>query len=153
MNRKDLISSLILFGIAGAYYAASTGIQDSTLSDEVGPKGLPTVLTVMLVVIALAIGVRAVIAAPAAPAADAKKDEEAHWLRSLGMLGLAALYIPAATVVGYWPALVLLLIAVPLYEGMKLSWRIPVVAVCGATFFWVLFELVLGVRQPPGMLY
>ena len=38
MNRKDLISSLILFGIAGAYYAASTGIQDSTLSDEVGPK-------------------------------------------------------------------------------------------------------------------
>jgi putative tricarboxylic transport membrane protein len=153
MNRKDLVSSLILLGIAGAYYAASSDIQDSTLADAVGPKGLPTVLTVLLVIVAVAIGIRAVISAPASPAVDCKKDAEAHWLRALGILGLAALYIPVASVVGYWPALTLLLIAVPLYEGMKPSWRVLAVAVGGATFFWVLFELVLGVRQPAGMFF
>jgi hypothetical protein len=153
MNRKDLVSSLILLGIAGAYYAASTDIQDSTLADSVGPKGLPTVLTVLLVILAAAIGIRAVVSVPAVPATDSKKEAEAHWLRALGILGLAALYIPVASVVGYWAALVLLLLAVPLYEGMKPSWRVLAVAVGGATFFWVLFELVLGVRQPAGMFF
>jgi hypothetical protein len=152
--RKDLVSSLVLLGIAAAYYVASTDIQDSSLSDEVGPRGLPNVLTVALVLVALVIGVRALLAAPVAQAAaDGGRDATARWYRSAGFLALAALYIPFADVLGYWPALFLLLIAVPLYEGMKVSWQLFAVAAGGATFFYVLFDLVLGVRQPPGMLF
>jgi hypothetical protein len=69
------------------------------------------------------------------------------------MLGIGALYIPVATVLGYWPALALLLLAVPLYERMKPSWRMFAVAAGGATFFWLLFDVVLGVRQPEGMIF
>ena len=69
------------------------------------------------------------------------------------MLFIGVLYIPVATVAGYWPALLLLLIAVPLYEGMKVSWRVCAVALGGATFFWVLFRFVLGVQQPEGLLF
>ena len=150
--RKDLVSSLILLGIAAAYYAASADIQDSSLSDEVGPRGLPTILTVLLVAIALVIGGRAILFAPAAQAAP-QRDASAPWYRSAGLLAIAALYIPLAEYLGYWPALFLLLLAVPLYEGMKPSWRLLAVAAGGATFFFVLFDLVLGVRQPPGVLF
>jgi hypothetical protein len=45
------------------------------------------------------------------------------------------------------------LLGVPLYEGVKLSWRPFVIAALGATFFFVLFDLVLGVRQPTGVLF
>ncbi len=69
------------------------------------------------------------------------------------MLAIGALYIPAATILGYWPALALLLIGVPLYEGIRLSWRVIAVALGGATFFWVLFGYVLGVQQPEGILF
>jgi hypothetical protein len=150
--RKDLISSLILLGIAAAYYASSTDIQDSSLSDEVGPRGLPMVLTVLLVGIALVIGARALLAAPVAQV-ESDKDASAKWYRSAGLLAITALYIPLADYLGYWPALFLLLLAVPLYEGVKLSWRPFVIAGLGATFFYILFDIALGVRQPTGVLF
>lgn len=152
--RKDLVSSLILLGIAVAYYVTSTDIQDSALSDAVGPRGLPNVLTVALVGIALLIAMRSLLAAPAAQvSSEPEKDAVAPWLRSAGFLAMTALYIPFAEVLGYWPALFLLLIAVPLYEGIRPGWRLFAVAAGGATFFYVLFDLVLGVRQPPGVLF
>jgi hypothetical protein len=109
------------------------------------------VLAVLLALVAIAIGVRAAIVAPAA--AITTKDAEAPWLRALGMLLIGILYIPVASFLGYWLALLLLLLAVPLYEGMKPSWRVAAVAVGGATFFFLLFDVVLGVRVPQGLLF
>jgi len=149
--RRDLVCSAILLGIAALYYLAATGIQQSTLEDEIGPRGLPTVLAALLAMVAIVIGVRALITVPAG--AGAAKEAEAHWLRSIGMLAIGALYIPVATVLGYWPALALLLLAVPLYERMKPSWRMFAVAAGGATFFWLLFDVILGVRQPEGLIF
>lgn len=149
--KKDLAGSAILLIVAALYYAASTQIQSSTLEDQVGPRALPSVIALLLVMIALIIGVRTILAAPVVVSGE--KDAEAPWPRSLGMLMIGALYIPAAGVLGYWPALLLLLIAVPLYEGMKPSWRVAAVALGGATFFWLLFNYVLGVQQPEGILF
>ena len=149
--KKDLAGSAILIIVAALYYAASTQIASSTLQDQVGPRALPSVIAALLVVIGLIIAIRTIIAAPVPVSGE--KDAEAPWPRALGMLMIGALYIPAAAVLGYWPALLLLLIAVPLYEGMKLSWRLGAVALGGASFFWLLFNYVLGVQQPEGMLF
>jgi hypothetical protein len=152
MNRRDLVGAGVLLIIAGAYQAAAARIPTSTLDDGVGPRGFPLALTVLLVVVAAAIAARAVFAAPAAAPARSDVDEaEAHWPRALGLLGLGALYVPAAIVLGYPLALFLLLVAVPLYEGMRFSWRVVAVAAAGSAFFYVLFELVLGVRQPESL--
>lgn len=155
MNRKDLFAAAILLLIAGAYYWATMRIPSSTLDDGVGPRGFPLVLTVALVVVATAIAVRALTAAPAgtrAPHGD-RHDREARWPRALGVLAFGALYVPVSGILGYPLALFLLLVAVPLYEGMRFSWRVPAVAAGGAAFFYVLFEMVLGVRQPEGLLF
>jgi putative tricarboxylic transport membrane protein len=149
--RRDLVCSAILLCIAVLYYFAATGIQVSTLEDEVGPRGLPTVLAALLAMVAIIIGVRALVASPVG--AGGETEAEAHWLRAIGMLGIGALYIPVASVLGYWPALALLILAVPAYERMKPSWRMFAVAAGGATFFWLLFDVVLGVRQPEGLLF
>jgi len=149
--KKDLAGSAILLIIAALYYAASTQIASSTLEDKVGPRALPSVIAALLVLIAVIIAIRTIVAAPVPVSGE--KDAEAPWPRALGMLMIGAMYIPAAGVLGYWPALLLLLIAVPLYEGMKLSWRVGAVALGGATFFWLLFNYVLGVQQPEGILF
>jgi hypothetical protein len=148
--RKDLLLSAILLCIAAFYYAVSTDIPSSTLEDEVGPRGLPTVLAALLAMVAIVIAVRAILI-PAGPAEA--KEAEAPWPRALGMLVMGALYIPVANFVGYWGALLLLLGAVSLYERMKPNWRTAAVAVGGATFFWLLFVVVLGVRQPQGVFF
>jgi hypothetical protein len=148
---KDLAGSAILLVVAALYYATSTQIQVSALEDQIGPRALPAAIALLLAIVALVIGLRALIATPTPVTAE--KDAEAPWPRALGILAIGALYIPVATVAGYWPALLLLLIAVPVYEGMKLSWRLAVVAAGGATFFWLVFGYVLGVQQPEGMLF
>lgn len=153
MNRKDLTAAAILLLIAGAYFLATLPIPSSTLDDGVGPRGFPLALTVALVVFAVALAVRAAATVPATRGAEDDTEKEARWPRALGLLALGALYIPAAIVLGYPLALFLLLVAVALYEGLRFSWRMVAVATGGAAFFYVLFELVLSVRQPPGLLF
>ncbi len=155
--RKDLIASALLLLIAGGYYLASLDIPSSTLEDEVGPTGLPNVLTVVMMFLALCIGARALIMKPqsveAAPKPDEKKIGEAPWLHAMGMLLLVASYIPLAEIVGYFLALFVIISGVAMYEGLKPSPKLFLVAVCGAGFFWLLFVQLLGVRQPAGMLF
>lgn len=154
MSRKDLVAAAILLLIAGTYGWATLQIPSSALDDGVGPRGFPLVLTITLAVVAAALAVRALTTAPVGTRArDDGKEAEARWPRALGVLAFGALYIPAAMVLGYPLALFLLLVAVPLYEGMRFSWRVPIVAAGGAAAFYVLFVLVLGVRQPEGVLF
>jgi hypothetical protein len=149
--KKELAGSAILVVVAALYYAASTQIPSSTLEDQIGARALPAALALLLAIVGLAIGLRGLLSAPAL--AGGEKDPEAPWPRALGMLVIGAMYIPVASIFGYWPALFLLLIAVPFYEGLKPSWRSLLVALGGATFFWLLFSYVLGVQQPEGMLF
>jgi cell division protein FtsW (lipid II flippase) len=154
MNRKDLLAAAILLSIAGAYGWATLQIPSSTLDDGVGPRGFPLVLTAALAVVAIAIAARALTTARIGTHADDDATEtEARWPRALGVLAFGALYIPAAAVFGYSVALFMLLVAVPLYEGARFSWRVPAVAAGGAAVFYVLFVVVLGVRQPEGLLF
>jgi hypothetical protein len=154
MNSKDLLAAGILLSIAGAYGWSTLQIPSSTLDDGVGPRGFPLVLTAALAMVALAIAVRALATARVGTRADDDATEtEARWPRALGVLAFGALYIPAAAVFGYSLALFLLLVAVPLYEGARFSWRVPAVAAGGAVIFYVLFVVVLGVRQPEGLLF
>ena len=148
---KDLVASAILLIIAGTYYLFVRDISTSTLEDAVGPTGLPTLLAALLALMALVIGLKALVWGSAPTTKDG--DEEASWPRAMGMLFIGACYIPLATYVGYWIALAVLIIAVTLYEGMKPSLRMMAVAAGGATFFWILFAFVLGVRVPEAVLF
>jgi putative tricarboxylic transport membrane protein len=151
---KDLAAGLGLFAIAAGYYWAATDIPVSTLEDEFGPRGLPTVLAGVLAVLSVALMARSLLTAPNVKKPKDDDDEaEAPWPRAMGMLALGALYIPLASTIGYPLALFMLLAAVMLYEGMKPSPAMLAVAVGGAAFFWFLFAYVLGVRQPEGILF
>ncbi len=150
--RKDLFASVALLIIAALYYAATTNIPTTTLSDDIGPRGLPAVLSILLAVLALALGGRALLAPNAAVAADSEKEREASPSRALGLLGLGALYISGAYAFGYVAAIVFLIGVVAIYEGAKPSLRLIAVAAGGGAVFWLLFVQVLGIPQPEGFL-
>ena len=154
--RKDLFASIGLLVIAAAYYLNTVGIPTSTLDEPgvPGPQSLPTVLATVLAVIAIVMGARALSAAPASKSSGKEdKEDEAPWPRALGILGIAVLYLPAAYFLGYPIALFLLLVAVGLYEGKAPDWRLFTVAAGGAVFFYLVFDIILGVNQPEGMLF
>ena len=153
---KDIVSGAILLVAAGAYYWATLQIPDSSLSDEVGAQGLPRILALLLGVLSLLIMVRGLaIARRKQPAtvSDVDEEETASPQRALGFLAIAAGYVLIAPVLGFGPALALLIAAIALYEGMKPSWRVAAVAAGGAAAFWLLFVQLLGVEQPASILF
>ena len=158
--RKDLLSGLGLLLIAAGFYWAATGIQVSTLADDFGPQGLPKALAICLGVVSIGLIGRAFIARTAAPSQAEPSSEggegepgEATLPRALGLLAIGAGYVAIVRVVGYVPAIALLIAAVALYEGLRPSLRLVAVALGGAAFFWLLFVQGLGVPQPQGLVF
>lgn len=124
------------------------------MGGEVGPHVFPTVLALLLGIVGASLAVRALSAKRIS--VEKESDEmvgEATPLRALGVLGIGALYIPAALLLGYVPALFLLIASIALYERAKLSWRMAAIAAGGALLFWLLFVAILGVRQPESILF
>jgi hypothetical protein len=154
---KDVLSGGVLLCVAGGYYWATLRIPDSSLSDEVGAQGLPTILASMLAGLAALIIVRGIATArrpvPVSGPDEDLGDVEASPGKALGLLAIAAGYLVVSPYLGYGPAVALLIAAVATYEGMKPSLRLLGVAVGGAVAFWLLFVRVLGVEQPTGLLF
>ena len=149
----SLTSGVLLLVVAAVYYAATLEIPISTLSDEVGPQGLPTILAGLLAVLGVALAARAVLQRRADQAvARSTEDEQGSLPRALGFLGIGVGYIVVAPVLGYVPAVALLIAAVALYEGVRPSWRVGAIALAGAVGFWLTFVKLLGVAQPTSLL-
>ncbi|MDB5526599.1 MAG: tctB [Rhizobium sp.] len=154
MNR-DMISGVVLLAVSGAYYTWSSDIADSTLSDEVGAKGLPHVLSVILAILAVCLIGRALLTRRArAVAASGIEDEgDARLLRGVGFLLFGAAYVFLLPFIGYIAGAALLIGAVALYEGAPRSWVVFAAAIGGGVFYWAIFVKLLGVHQPVGLIF
>jgi hypothetical protein len=155
---KDLLSGMVLVAVAGTYYAWSTQIADSTLSDEIGAGGLPKVLAAILVILGLSLIARTLLSmrlrpAPAAENADEEKDENAALPRAIGFILFGAGYVFLLPFVGYIAATALLIGAIAIYEGAPRTWVVPTAAVGGGLLYWAIFVKLLGVNQPMGSLF
>ena len=148
--KQEIAGGAALLALATVYLIGATGIPHSTLSDEVGARGLPYLLGVLLAMVSVGIMARGVLS-PNVAAESA--DEISSLPRVLGVLACAALYIAVAWLAGYVVAAAIALIAIMLYEGAKSSMRVVAIGVLGALFFWLTFVLFLGVEQPVGKLF
>jgi hypothetical protein len=151
---KDLLSGVVLLGLAGSYYTWSTYIADSTLSDEVGAGGLPRALAVVLAILGVILIARTLLVAraSAAPAVE-QEEEEASLPRGIGFLLIGVAYIFLLPFVGYIVATAFMIAAVAIYEGAPKTWVIPAAAIGGGIFYWAIFVRLLGVHQPMGSLF
>lgn len=62
------------------------------------------------------------------------------------MIGIV--YVAIVPFVGYPFTTALAILAMAIYQGEKLSWRLAIVACAGAALLYLLFDVVLGVDMP-----
>lgn len=146
--RRDILCGACGLVLAAFYYRVADALPVSLLSDEIGADGVPKSLAVGLALCSLLLVGRAVLLRRASSGGEAPSILD-H-ARSLGVVGLGAVYAVIAPVLGYAPALALLLAAVALYFGAGLSLRLVLVSALGAVLFWALFVKMLGVAMPSG---
>lgn len=158
---RDIVAGGLLLALAVGYYALTKRIAASSLSDEVGPEGLPTLLAAALAIVAVLLVGKALLAsrrvvpaAPAAaPAASEDGDERATFPRALGFAAIGVGYMLVAPWVGFALGVALLILAVAIYEGERFSARLALVAAACGVGFWLVFARLLGVEQPVSPLW
>jgi hypothetical protein len=156
---RDVAAGGVLLVVAALYYWQTRQIQQSSLSDDVGPEGLPLVLAAALTLVALAIAAKGLLlalrtgAATAARDAAVDADAPASLPRALGFLAIGVGYIVLAPYTGFAVGIALLVAAVAIYEGLRPDWRVAAVAAGAGLFFWVVFVKFLGTEQPVGLLF
>ena len=153
--RQDAIGALGLLIFAGLYLYGSAQIPHSTLSDEIGARGMPYLLGVLLAIVSLALFVRAQFAPARAqePAGEEAQERGGTLPRALGVLACAALFVGLAWAFGYIVASAVTLFAIMRYEGLPFDWRLVAISVGGAVFYWLMFVKFLGVEQPIGFVF
>jgi putative tricarboxylic transport membrane protein len=150
--KRDLICSVVLLVIAAGYYFFTSSIGTSALSDEVGAAGLPTVYSIGLAGVALALGLQALlrwlIIGSQAKTSTESPDFLRMFLRAGGVLAIGIVYLLIVNIVGYVIALLLVLMAMLFYLGEGVGRQTILAAFFGAGFFWVLFDRLLGIPTP-----
>ncbi len=152
---RDAIAGALLLALAGGYHALTQRIPASSLSDAVGPDGLPKLLAAALAVVAAALIVKGLWLGRAPAAAPAPADDEAPATlpRALGFLAIGVGYMLVAPFTGYAIGLALVIAAVALYERAVPGPMLLAVAVAGGAGFWLVFVKLLGVEQPVSRLF
>lgn len=150
---RDLICAAALLAIAVTYYVLASGIGRSALADEVGPAGLPLAYAAILGALAIALAIKTVVRyALVAPSAErvSKPGPAAGFVlaRALGTLAIGAAYVALVNLLGYWLSLALLVPAMARYQGARLNRSMVLIALAGATLFWLLFVWLLGIPMP-----
>jgi hypothetical protein len=150
-TRRDLICSLVLLVVAACYYVAAIRIGQTALSDAVGPAGLPRIYGIALAVVGAAIGITAWLRHRLETATEpnaAGPHAPRQLARGTGALAIGIGYLATVSVIGYPFAMALLIAAMAVYQGERLSLRLLFIAAAGAAALYVLFDIVLGVRLP-----
>jgi len=144
--RRDLTCAAFGVALACAYYAAAAALPRSLLADDVGADGVPKLLAMLLALLSIAIGVRGALRG----AGDGGIALRRH-ARAFGVAALGAAYLAAVPLLGFAPALALLLLAAMLYYGAALRPPALLYALVGAAILWLIFAQGLGLAVPAGI--
>ncbi|MEU7862507.1 tripartite tricarboxylate transporter TctB family protein [Nonomuraea sp. NPDC049141] len=125
-------------------------IPDSGGYQAVGPRAFPLLVGIGMAVVAV-IGVAQAFRAPVSSEGESE-DEGIHWRPVLLLIGTLALYATLLVPVGYWQATTLFFLAVARVLGSRKLVRDLVVGLLLALATYLLFDRVLGITLPPGLI-
>jgi putative tricarboxylic transport membrane protein len=144
---KDTAFGVLGIVIAGLYWLAAGEIQQSFLSDEIGADGVPKLLAFALAALSALVTLRSlrlrtVIAETV--------DWQPH-AKAFGLLVIGILYVALLPQIGYLVATAALIAAAALYAGQPFSRSLPVIAIGGSVFLWVVFAKLFAISLPAGL--
>jgi hypothetical protein len=156
LKQRDLIFGIVTLCLAASYYWATQSVPVSRLADPIGPRGLPHVYAAILAALSAILIVRSVAGITRAHALDGRASDVRPPGRSaragaLGMLLIGVAYLLVAPWLGYLLSIAGIIFATSYYQGGGLTRQSAAIALGGGIFFWLLFVVLMGIAQPPGI--
>lgn len=166
MKVREFVSSMFMLAVAIVFWIGADRISRSPLEGQISAAGFPKLLAVCLGALAVIRMVQLALterrardnAAPGAAAAGADSGDgdvaSQNWRlhgRAAGLIALGIGYIAILPTLGYLLSIALLLAAVALYNGRRLSIGLGAVVILGAVLLYLMFVQLLGVPLPAGV--
>jgi hypothetical protein len=150
---RDTIVALGLILVAGLYWLGADQIRVSRLEGVVGAQAVPKGLAISLAVLSVLMIGQGLLRGrrTAAPTGETEAGDWHAHLRAAGMLVIGMGYLAVVGMVGYMPAVALLVLTTALYLGQGPSARLVLVAVGLAVLYYLIFVRLLGIPLPPGV--
>ena len=148
MPRNVVLGSVTL-AISIVYYWMATSVRVSQLSDAIGPQGLPKAYAVGLGLLSMFLIAGSFRGARQPTPAGA--GGRAALSRALGCMVIGVAYLVIAPWLGYMLSIAGLILATTYYQGGSLTRSSALVALAGGVLFWILFVVLMGIPQPPGI--
>ena len=158
MITRDTVGGAAASLIGAFYLYHASQLRPSSLADSVGPQGLPLFYGWLMLGLGLILLAQSLVAALRAAPAEREKRVDAwagqgrRTLWAAGLLAFAVAYLLTVETLGYLISLAVLIPAVAIYLGARIRWRPVAVGLGGAVVLWLMFDKLLGVGMPEGIL-
>lgn len=154
---KELLTSLLLLGVAITYFYLALQINQSALADDFGAAGLPLIYSYLLGSVAIALIAKQALAKLWSSRRAARATSDANLvgravLRSSGMLAIGVAYLLVVPFIGYLLSIICTIGSTAWYQGERLGLRLALISIAGGLVFFLFFVVVLGIDMPPGIL-
>ncbi len=166
---KDFWVGLVMLAGSAIYWMGAGSIPISPLDGEVNAAAMPKFLAVVLAVLSLILMLKAVLIRPLDQKSEATDQEAApevqesqqttpgqsrlyQHLRASGLIMIGIGYMLILPYLGYLLSIALLLIAIALYMGEKLTGRLLMISAGLAVGFQLFFVQLLHIQLPYGIL-
>jgi putative tricarboxylic transport membrane protein len=159
MITRDLVGGVTTSLIGALYLFHASQLRPSSLADSVGPQGLPLVYGWLMLGLGVLLLAQSLLAARRVSPSERAEAQVKAWagqgrrtLWAAGLLTFAVGYLLIVEALGYLLSLAVLISAVAIYLGARMSWRPLALGLGGAVVLWLMFVKLLGVGMPEGVL-
>lgn len=155
-SRSDFYLGLGAIALSVIYLYVASGIQESLLSDSVGPAGIPKVLGWAMGGLGVLLCLRSVrysrttstppVAALANHCAEPRTGMHPH-LQALCLLAILVGYVMLAPYLGYMVTIALLVAAVARFGGAPFNRNMVLISAASGISLWFVFAWLLGISM------
>ena len=154
--KGDAGVGLAALALAGVYAFFAFEIPHSFLADPVGAAGLPEAYAIALALLASLLLAKSLASRAALQETVESRSDgmtASRHFRAIGLLLPGIGYLALISSLGYFVTIFLLIIAVALYAGARLSLKLLSISVVGAISMWVIFDKLFSIPLPVGSLW
>ena len=155
VNGSDLALGVLALSASAGYLYETVRIPESLLEDSVGARGVPLAIGWAMVALGAILCLRSFLrGGVGADVSSASSEPFAAVLlphvQALRLFAILATYVVLLPRMGYILSTALLIAAVAWFSGAAKSRYLPVIAIAGGAFLWLMFDPLLGISLPTG---
>ncbi len=153
-NRKieDLLGS-IMFTAIGLFFLIQAQKVETNQADLIGPSLVPSIVSILLIILGISTGVRALFFIKKTEVSEQSKSHELQtYLKLTAVTLLGFFYIWAFEAFGYMGSTFLVLVTVMYIFGIRKTTRLASFAAVGSVSYYLVFVKLMKIYDPPGSL-